>query len=262
MEGINLNKTITFLYASLRYFSEGEKHVTRVCNEDVLLLVFDGILRFVEDDVEYEVYPGTYHIQKHGSRQRGIIPSDSPQYLYVHFLADWSDERRGTLPKQGTFDYQALKLLMEDIDTMSHGDYTICECSAKFFELLSRLYRKRAIPTMAGKIADYIEKNYIDGLTLEKLAEEFHFSKNHVINIFKQEYGMTPFEYINCLRVKKAEWMLEATSCTSETIALECGFNNYSHFFKVFRAITGISPTKWREKKRITPSCFISGEWR
>lgn len=254
MSGIDMNKPISFLYASLRYFSEGEKHTTRTCPEDVIVLVFDGILRFVEDDTEYEVHPGTYHIQRHGSRQCGVIPSDCPQYLYVHFLADWSDNGRTTLPKRGTFDYQALKPLMDTIDTMSHGDFTICECSAKFCELLSALYRKPTVPTTAGIIADHIAKSFMNGITLESLAEEFHFSKNHVINIFKKEYGITPFEYINSLRIKKAEWLLEVTSKTAESIAFECGYNNYSHFYKIFRSINGISPTEWRAKKRITPS--------
>lgn len=249
-----MNKPINFLYSSLRYFREGECHVNRICYEDVLLLVFDGILRFREDGIDYEVYPGQYHIQKQGSQQRGVVPSDSPKYLFVHFLGEWSDERYDVLQKRGEFDYQSLRSLMEEIDRLSHGDYTICECSAKFNTLLADLFRKSSKPTVAGKIADYIGENYIKGISLEELADEFHFSKNHIINMFKQEYGMTPFEYINALRIKKAEWLLEVTSKTAEAIAYDCGFNNYSHFFKVFRSTNGISPREWRERKRVKPT--------
>ena len=253
MSGIDLNKPINFLYSSLRYFGERECHINRICYDDVLLMVFDGILRFSEDGVDYEIYPGSYHIQKHGSDQRGAIPSDSPKYLYVHFMSEWSDERWDVLPRSGSFDYQALRPLMESIDAMSHGDYTICECQMKFCELLSTLYRKNGTVTTAGRIADYIGKNYITGIKLEQLVEEFHFSKNHIINLFKAEYGITPFEYVNDLRIRKGEWLLEATSKTAETVAYECGFNNYSHFYKIFRAANGMAPTEWREKKRVKP---------
>ena len=68
---------------------------------------------------------------------------------------------------------------------------------------------------------------------------------------------MTPFDYINVLRVKKAEWLLEATAKTSQSIAFECGFNNYSHFYKTFRDINRVSPTEWREIKRIKPAAFV-----
>ena len=42
--------------------------------------------------------------------------------------------------------------------------------------------------TIAGRMAAYISEYYQNGLSLEMLSEEFHFSKNHIINLFKQEY--------------------------------------------------------------------------
>ena len=36
-------------------------------------------------------------------------------------------------------------------------------------------------------------------ISLEKICKEFHFSKNHIINIFKKEFGVTPIKYINDL---------------------------------------------------------------
>ena len=49
MYGIDLNKNIDYKYASLRFFNEGEHHIDRICGENVLLLVFKGVLRFSED---------------------------------------------------------------------------------------------------------------------------------------------------------------------------------------------------------------------
>lgn len=257
MNGIDMNKPVIFLHSSMRYFYEGERHMTRNNPDEVLLLVYEGILRFSEDGTEYEVYPGTYHIQKKNTHQSGAIASDSPKYLYVHFLADWTDDRASMIPKRGEFDVQSMMPLMVELDAMSHSECTVTERAAKFFELLSMLYRGNAEVTVAGRIAEYISNRYLRGITLDKIAEEFHFSKNHIINIFKREYGITPFEYVNNLRVKKAEWLLEATVKDAQTIAVECGFNNYSHFYKSFYAVNGASPTKWREEKRMKPSAYL-----
>ena len=78
-------------------------------------LVYDGVLRFSEDGVEYEVAAGEYFIQRKGTMQRGDVPSDAPKYLYIHFLADWTENGSG-LPRQGNFDIAALWPLMERID--------------------------------------------------------------------------------------------------------------------------------------------------
>ena len=259
MSGIDMNKPVIYLHSSMRYFKDGERHMTRTNPDEVLLLVYDGVLRFSEDGVEYEVHPGTFHIQKKNTYQSGPQISDSPQYLYVHFLAEWTEDKVNTIPKRGEFDVQAMMPLMVELDRLAHSGCTVMERASKFLELLTCLYKGNAAVTSAGKIAEYIDKNYLHRLTLDNIAEEFHFSKNHIINLFKEEYGMTPFEYINNLRIKKAEWLLEATVKASQEIASECGYNNYSHFYKSFYSVNGVSPTEWRENKRMKPSAYMRG---
>ena len=87
MLGIDLNCPITYFNASLRFFKKEERHITRLCSCDVLLLVFDGIMRFSEDGVPVEVRAGEYYIQRKNLYQTGDAVSDYPKYLYVHFDA-------------------------------------------------------------------------------------------------------------------------------------------------------------------------------
>ena len=86
MYGIDLDTSIQYLNASLRFFDIGEHHISRYCNDDILLLVFEGVLRFSEDGKQYEVSAGEYLIQQHGLYQGGERPSDAPKYLYIHFI--------------------------------------------------------------------------------------------------------------------------------------------------------------------------------
>ena len=72
-----------------------------------------------------------------------------------------------------------------------------------------------------------------------------------MINLFKEEYGITPFEYINDLKIKKAMYLLEVTPKSIEEISSESGFNHYSHFYRLFMRKNGTSPYEWRGRIRI-----------
>jgi len=253
MIGINLNKPIEYLYSSLRFFDENEMHVTRLCEDDVLLLVYEGILRFDENGIPIEVNAGEYYIQKAGGYQAGTVPSDSPKYLYVHFKALWCDGD-DTLKYKGDFNYAVLRELMERLDNLSHSNATFIEQSGVFYDILATLFNDNiTIPSLADDIADYLKNNLAKNVTLTELSEKFHFSKNHIINIFKEKYAVTPFEYLSDLRIGHASRLLEVTSKTTEAIAEECGFNNYSHFYKTFYKKNMVSPKQWRNHKRIKP---------
>ncbi|MEE1043476.1 MAG: AraC family transcriptional regulator, partial [Clostridia bacterium] len=107
--------------------------------------------------------------------------------------------------------------------------------------------------SFANKIVEYISKENLSEISLEKICNEFHFSKNHIINIFKKEFNVTPIKYINDLKLRRAKYLLEVTSDTLESISLKSGFNDYSHFYKLFYQENGISPSMWRNKKHTNP---------
>lgn len=250
MRGIDLNCPITYKHSSLRFFEENECYINRVCRDDVLLLVYEGTLRFTENGKEYAITPGQYHIHQQGSLQRGHSPCDSPKYLYVHFLGSWTDQGE-TLPYTGEFDYPEMKELLEQLDRMAHEKYTLAEQSALFLQILSMLYRKGQIPAKGNEMAAYLRQNYRQNITLAQLSQEFHYSKNQIIHIFKENFDQTPVTYLNHIRLQRALHLLEATSRTTEEISQACGFQNYSHFYRLFLRQTGVSPAAWRKNRRL-----------
>ena len=249
MYGIDLNKEIKYRLASLRFFDEKEHHVNRLCKDDVLLLVFDGVLRFSEDGVLYELYPGQYHIQKHNSIQKGPLPSDSPKYLYVHFRAEWTED--SILAKTGTFDYEYLKDDIAQMNRLSYSDAPYIIKVAQFYSLLSKLCKSNPDDSIAKQIADFIQKNSRQNISIDMLCKQFNFSKNHIINLFKKSYGMTPNVYLNMFRLKNAEELLITTSKPIESISIQCGYGNYSHFYRQFMRKNKIAPEQFRKQKRM-----------
>lgn len=251
MRGIDLNKPIFYKHSSLRFFEKNEYHINRVCNDDVLLLVYEGVLRFTENGKEYEITAGNYHIQQHGSEQIGHLPSDSPKYLYVHFIGEWNDNN-DTLNYCGEFDYVLFENLFKKMDRLAHGNHTLTERTAVFFDILSILYRNQIPIIKENAMAEYMRDRFNEKITLEILSEKFNYSKNQIINIFKKDFSQTPIDYLNKIRIQKALYLLEVTSNTTESIAESCGFENYSHFYRLFVRQNGVSPTEWRLNRRLT----------
>lgn len=256
MGNLNLNAPIEYRYASLREFAPREHHVNRICYDDVLLLVYEGVLRFSEDGEEREVHPGEYYIQKAGGYQRGDVASDAPKYLFVHFGASETDDEN-SLRRCGVFDYTRLRSKMQRLDSFEKSGRSLIEKCGVFYAILTELMRNDDECSLAEEMALFISDNYRKALRLEDISNKFNFSKNHIINIFKKEFGLTPFDYLNSVRLREARILLEVSSRSLEDIAYECGFGSYSNFYKRFISAEGLSPAAWRNKVRISPQTHL-----
>lgn len=246
--GINLDKPIKFKSASFRFFDKNEHHANRFCFQSVLLMVFNGVLRFSEDGEEKSVYPGQYYIQKGLTYQCGNIVSDSPEYFYIHFWAEWSNSEM-CLPKTGSFDCKYMMPYMKTLNDMAFGNYTYTEKCTAFLQLLSKLYQSEKKQNDAERIADFINKNCTAINSLDEISAHFNFSRNHIINIFKKQFGITPFTYLNISRIKYAEYLIKSTPQSMSIIAQKCGYKEYSHFYRMFLRYTGLCPEKMRNTK-------------
>jgi AraC-like DNA-binding protein len=247
MQGIDLNQPLRFRHASLRYFAPGESHVVRDCDSEVLLLVFEGILRFTEDGTAYEIGAGEYFIQKNNTRQGPFGPSDSPKYLYIHFCGHWTEEGE-ILPRRGTFSPREMMPLMEELDQA--GTRNLTEKTALFLQILSVLHGPAEPAGTAKEIASYLREHACEGVSLSELSARFSYSRNQIINLMKKDYGMTPLEYHHRQRLKRAEWLLRVTSVSLAQVSEECGYGEYSQFYKEFFRLHGCSPKEWRETHR------------
>lgn len=99
------------------------------------------------------------------------------------------------------------------------------------------------------KLAAYIEAHRADHLTLSALAEEAGLSRQHLCRFFKEMSGMSPIEYINCLRIDGASRDLLETDLTITEIAGRSGFDNLSYFNRQFRRQKGCTPSAYRSRQ-------------
>ena len=97
----------------------------------------------------------------------------------------------------------------------------------------------------------YIESNLSSNLSLNHLAKIFHMSKTTLCNYAKEHYGTSLGEIIKQKRVESAKVMLESTEHPLSTISECVGISDINYFIKIFKSVTGTTPTKYRKEKRV-----------
>lgn len=94
------------------------------------------------------------------------------------------------------------------------------------------------------EIAHFIEENYQENITLELLAHHFNINPYRISRNFKKTIGLSHIELLNKTRIAHAKRML-INSNNIIDIALSNGFNNLTHFERVFKKHVGITPSQF-----------------
>ncbi|HEY4390855.1 MAG TPA: helix-turn-helix domain-containing protein [Paenibacillus sp.] len=93
---------------------------------------------------------------------------------------------------------------------------------------------------------EYIYSHLYQEITIDKLTELTGLNDSYLMNLFKKQTGMTLMNYVQKQRVEEAMELLRITNDTVSSIGLRLNFSDQSHFIKVFKKFTGITPKKYR----------------
>gem|GEM_PF-2532765 len=103
----------------------------------------------------------------------------------------------------------------------------------------------------ANRIEEAIEfmKRKVDGnLSLPELAKILSLSNSQFSHLFREKTGVSPLEYFNQLKIKKACKYLENTGLQIKQIAYKIGIQDAAYFSRLFTKTIGISPVKYRQE--------------
>ena len=154
---------------------------------------------------------------------------------------------------------QFLIFLLEQLisESSSADPYQeICALSylAQVMILLNRLSlqqrRENAVPTPDStvySILGYINEHYNENLSLDDLANKFFISKYHLSREFQRLVGTSVHRYIVQKRLVMAKQMLSSGKPSSE-VYQNCGFGDYSNFYRAFKAEYQISPKDYVQR--------------
>ena len=115
------------------------------------------------------------------------------------------------------------------------------------FQTQIKARRLSAENATIDKAIDFIEKNFASDLQLASVANAVHLHPNYFSSYFRQKMGLTFRDYLRKVRIDCAKRLIEETHLTINEVAEQSGFKDLSHFFRVFKATTGITPKKYKK---------------
>lgn len=96
------------------------------------------------------------------------------------------------------------------------------------------------------QMLDYIEKHYMEDISVQDIAEAFNYSEAYFCKLFKQNFGRNFISYLSEYRIEKAKKQLGIISINIKDIGKAVGYPDSNYFAKVFKRITGKSPSEYR----------------
>lgn len=107
-----------------------------------------------------------------------------------------------------------------------------------------------AAPVFHKKVLEqvrlYVVENATEPISLQELARKFHLPFYILKRDFKRQYGYSVHDFQMQERMQLARELIKAGKETIKDIAYQCGFHDVSHFSRTFKAITGETPTDYR----------------
>lgn len=121
------------------------------------------------------------------------------------------------------------------------------EYSTKFSRDDRRLTNNQEVK----KAVEWIHEAYDEVITLDDLAGRCHLSRSYFCRLFKEVYGLKPFEYLNRYRIMQASRLLVCGELKITEISKRTGFNGVSYFNRMFLKYTGMNPSVFRTHNKV-----------
>ncbi|WP_315071301.1 AraC family transcriptional regulator [uncultured Clostridium sp.] len=97
-----------------------------------------------------------------------------------------------------------------------------------------------------NRILKHLHLNIESQISLKKIANDLNLSEGYISECFKKHMGITIMKYAKKIRIDRAKVLLVTTTTSILEISLILGFHDQSHFHKVFKSFTGLSPSEYR----------------
>ena len=145
------------------------------------------------------------------------------------------------LPKHDPFD-RLLKILAILKELAKSEEYTVLNVDGYAMEIEPRDSKR------INKVYDFVRDNFQRQISLDEIADVVSMTEPAFCRYFKKLSGKTFTQFVNEYRLVHASKLLSERPDNITDICFECGFNNFSHFNKLFKAFTGKSPSRYRNE--------------
>jgi two-component system response regulator YesN len=127
---------------------------------------------------------------------------------------------------------------------------------AEALRVLRHISADGALSCSAQRILSYLIANDCNAeLSLKTLARATGLNPNYASGVVSKEFGIQFQKYVNLLRMIRAQELLRTPpNLPVQEVAIKCGFDNSNHFYRVFKAYTGVTPGEFKPQNNISRS--------
>lgn len=244
-----MTRVETFFYVPKdQVYIENTEHI-KIVHSDIKEIKTDIIKRLVES-IGQEDFNLTMDIVKSAMEmfKDRHYPPRLLKHLMTQVLGELYSIFKYAFDSQETgFSYSGLH---ETISKTSHMDDLYDFLSKLLKNVIGELkyIRHNQSKHVIMRAINFVEHNYDQNISLEDVARVVNLSKQYVCSLFKRETGQNLSVFINQTRIDKAKELLLNPSVSSKDIYAMVGFSNQQYFTRVFKKMTGMTTTEFKEK--------------
>ena len=156
------------------------------------------------------------------------------------------------LLEKGMFIYDALyswaKYLQNEKHTQQPFEDLLLDVLKKFIQSKQK---DKTMPAWAQELKDLIQDHIDTNITLKELSKDLAINPSYLSREFSKHFDNLSFgDYIRKLRIERAIELMNNPSYSLTDIGYLTGFSDQSHFTRIFKRHSGISPSEYRKKIR------------
>lgn len=99
------------------------------------------------------------------------------------------------------------------------------------------------------KVKLYIEEHVGEEISRDELAAKVYLHPDYMNRLFKEQVGTSFSNYVIQVRLNYAKYLLQTTNASISDVAVDVGYPNMAYFTKIFKRLTGMTPTEFRKKQ-------------
>lgn len=219
-------------------FNNVEPHGWKLLGEDMHLLVMIFSPEFVAEKLSVFDYEYLKPFVERGSNFKNRIGKEEAVSHEIRkgireIYTEWEEKKEGYPLMIKANVLRILTILIRAYQDESKSDEMLKE-------------KKNAMKRLEQAFA-YIDAHYCEKITLDEVAAAAYMSANYFSAYFRKVADISFSDYVTRLRIAHARELLRETERSVTDIALECGFNNISNFYRLYKKNVGKPP---REDKK------------
>ena len=228
---------------SQSFTHQGTKHFTPPGG---VILINPGAVHTGEaaDEKGFEMlclYPTTFHMQTAVFELTGSHQA-LPFFTDVRVDHHWAANSILTLHKALSHEASAL-------ECESRLTWTLAQLIKRYADIHLDEQRPGRERKAIQHARCYIEERFAQGISLTELAEHVSLSPYYLLRVFRAEVGMPPYTYLESVRIRHAQRLIEAGKSLAE-VAAEVGFSSQSHLTHRFKQVIGVTPGQFAQQLR------------